>query len=123
MRPSRPPSWGTAGPSTSPASWGATPRPSARDSGNSKVRTTWTRAAPVKRGRAETADRDRLGDRSELPRGARGPYRRRPDAARGEMDEPVTAADRQTDHRVGDSCQSSRRLPVAPQASIPQAEG
>src|SRR6185437_14612456 len=123
MPPSRPRSWGTAGSSTSPASWGAIPRPSARGSLNWRARTTWIRAARAKRGRTQAADRGRLGGRGELPQGARGPYRGRPDAARGEVDELVAAPDRASDRRVGDSCQSSRRLPVTPRAPVPQAEG
>ena len=39
------------------------------------------------------------------------------------MDEPVAAADRQANRRDGDAGQSERRVLVAPQARIPQAEG
>ena len=39
------------------------------------------------------------------------------------MDQPVAAADRQTDRRSGNSRQPARRLAVAPRARIPQAEG
>ncbi len=42
---------------------------------------------------------------------------------RGEVDEPVAAADRPTDHRTGNAGQSPRRLAAAPQAPLPQAEG
>src|SRR4051794_37751806 len=123
MRRSRLRSWGTVGLSTSPASWGAIPRRSGRDWQNPKGRTNSTRVRLEKRGRAQAVDRDRPGDRGELPQGARGPHRGRPDAARGEVDEPVTAADRGPDQRVGDSGQSTRRLPATPKAPLPEAEG
>src|SRR3954462_10453499 len=106
MRPSRPSSWGTAGLSTSRGAWGAIPRPSDWDWRNWRAGATWTRVAPEKRGWKQTVDRRRPRDRSELPRGARGSHRRRSDAARGEVDELVAAADRQTDGGSGDSRRS-----------------
>src|SRR5438105_8294222 len=109
-----------AGSSTSPVSWSAIPRPSDWDGRNSRAGATWTWVAPEKRGWTETVDRDRPRDRGQLPHGARGPHRRRSDAARGEVDEPLAAADRQTDGGSGDARQSRRRLPVAPQAPVPE---
>src|SRR5450432_3209793 len=123
MRPSRPPNWGMGGSSTSRAFWDAIPRPSDWGWGNWKARTNWTRVARAKRGRPETVDRECPGDRRQFPDGARGPHRGRPDEGRGEMDEPVAAADRQADRRVGDPGQSSRRFPAPSKAPIPQAEG
>src|SRR5438128_7807816 len=123
MRPSRPRSWGTVESSLSRVSWNAIPRPSGWGWGNWKAGTTWTRVAPEKRGWPQTVDRDQPRDRSELSQGARGPHGRRSDAARGEMDELVTASDRETNHRTGNSGQPTRRFPVAPQAPIPEAEG
>ena len=52
-------SWGMVGSSTSRASWGAIPRPSARDWRNWKGRTTWTRVVSEKKGWTQTVDRDR----------------------------------------------------------------
>src|SRR5918998_5693313 len=112
MRPSRPRSWGTGESSPSRGSWDAIPRPSGWDWGNWKAETTWTRVAAEKRGWTQTVDRDRPCDRSELSEGARGPHRGRSDAPRGEMDQLVAAADRETHHRPGNTCQSSRRLSV-----------
>src|SRR5712664_1956746 len=123
MRPLRPRNWVTVGLSTSPASWDAIPRRSGWDWRNSKARMCWIRAAPVKRGWTQTVDRDQPGDRSELSQGARGSHRGRPDAARGEMDQLVTTADRDANQREGNSGQSSRGLPATPQAPIPEAEG
>ena len=87
------------------------------------ARPSWTPVAPAKGGRAQAADRDRPGDRGQLPQGARGSHRRRPDAARCAMDQPVAAADRRTDHRAGHPRQSPRRLAAAPQASLSEAAG
>ena len=42
----------------------------------------------------------RPGSRVDFPQGARGPHRGRPDAARGEVDELVAAADRQADDQA-----------------------
>src|SRR5438309_230302 len=112
-----------AGSSTSRVSWSAIPRPSGWDWRNWRAGATWTRVAPEKRGWTQTVDRHRPRDRGQLPQGPRGSHRRRPHAARGEVDEPVAAADRQTDGGSGDARRSRRRLPVAPQAPIPQAEG
>src|SRR5262249_11988282 len=101
MRPSRPRSWATVGSSTSRASWGATPRPSAKGSRNWRGRTTWTAGASGKRGRAEAVDRDRPDTPRDLFEGAPGPHRGRPDEPRGEVDEHVAAADRGADGGVG----------------------
>src|SRR5438132_43251 len=101
MRPSRPQSWGTGGSTTSRASCNAIPRPFGWVWGSWEAGTTWTRVAPEKRGWTQTPDRDRPRDRGELSQGARGPHRGRSDAARGEMDQPVAAADREANHRPG----------------------
>src|SRR5688572_17613154 len=97
MRPSRPRSWATGGSSTSHASWVATPRPSAKGSRSWKGPMTWTPVVSAKKGGPETADRDRSGPRGDLLEGASGSHRGRSHASRGEMDEPVAAADRQAD--------------------------
>jgi hypothetical protein len=76
-----------------------------------------------KRGRAQAADRDRPGDRGQLPQGARGSHRGRSHAARCAMDQPVAAADRRAGHRVGHPRQPPRRPATPPQAPIPPAEG
>ena len=124
MRPSRPPSWATAGSSTSPPSWGATPRPSARAwrelEGDGRAGHA---AASVKRGRTQAADRDRPDDRGQLPQGARGPHRGRPDAAGGAMDQPVAAADRRAGRPSWarrSACTSSRNCSAS---TATQAEG
>src|SRR5262249_42251790 len=100
-----------------------TPRPSAWDWRSWRAGTTWTRGGPEKRGWRQAVDRDRPGDRGQLPRGARGPHRRRPDAGRREVDQPVAAADREAARRPGDPGRPRRRLPIAPQARVPQAQG
>src|SRR5271168_712815 len=123
MQRSRPRSWDTVGSSTSRVSWVAIPRPSGWGLGNWKGRTTSIRVAREKRGWTETVDQFRLGSRVDFPQSARGPYRGRPDAARGEVDELVAAADRQADEEPGDSCQSRHRLSVAQETWVPKAEG
>src|SRR5208337_1271580 len=39
------------------------------------------------------------------------------------MDEPIARGDCEPRHRVGNSSQSARRFPVAPQTQVPQAKG
>src|SRR3954447_24687601 len=101
MPPSKRPGWGMEASIISPTSWGAIPRPSARGRRNWRGRTTWRPGASEKRGWTQTADRILGGPGGELRGGAEGPYRRRPDAGRGEVDEPVAAADRAPAHRDG----------------------
>src|SRR5512135_3330512 len=75
-----------------------------------------------KKGWPQTVDRHLPDPRGELPEGASRPHRRRSDASRRQVDEPVAAGDRQATHRDGDAGQSEYRVLVAPQARIPQAE-
>src|SRR5512135_1985039 len=115
-------SWGMVASSTSRASWGAIPRPFDRDRRNWKRGTTWTPDVSEKKGWPQTVDRHLPDPRGELPEGALRPHRRRSDASRRQVDEPVAAGDRQATHRDGDAGQSEYRVLVAPQARIPQAE-
>src|SRR5438067_6322645 len=115
-------SWGMVASSTSRASWGAILRPFDRDRRNWKRGTTWTPNVSEKKGWQQTVDRHLPSPRGELPEGASRPYRWRSDASRRQVDEPVAAGDRQATHRDGDAGQSERRVVVAPQARIPQAE-
>src|SRR3954468_19972074 len=103
MPPSKRPSWGTEASSTSPASWGAIPRPFVSGVTNSSRGTTWIRDVSEKKGRPQTADRGLPGPGGELPEGPPRPHRRRPDAGRGEVDEPVARADRGEARRVGEA--------------------
>jgi hypothetical protein len=90
---------------------------------NWKPGTTWTPDVSEKKGWPQTVDRHLPDRRGELPQGASRPHGRRSDASRRQVDEPVATADRQDTHRDGDAGQSERRVLVAPQARIPQAEG
>ena len=101
---------------------GAIPRPFDRDRRNWKRGTTWTPDVSEKKGWPQTVDRPLPDPRGELPEGASRPHRRRSDASRRQVDEPVAAGDRQATRRDGDAGQSEYRVLVAPQARIPQAE-
>ena len=83
-------------------SGGAIPRPFDREDGNWKRGTTWTPDVSEK-GWPQTVDRQLPDPRGELPEGASRPHRRRSDASRRQVDEPVAAGDRQATHRDGDA--------------------
>src|SRR5205814_112961 len=108
---------------TSRASWSAIPRPFGRDRPNSRGGTIWTPDGSEKKGWTQTVNRHLPRPRGELPEGPSRPHRRRSDAGRSEVDEPVATADRRAAHRDGDAGQSEHRILVAPQARIPQAKG
>src|SRR3954470_21023661 len=123
MPPSKRPSWGTEASSTSPASWSAIPRPFASGMTSSSRGTTRIRDVSEKKGGPQTVDRGLAGPGGELPEGPPRPHRRRSDAGRGEVDEPVAPADRREARRVGDPGQSAGRLAAAPQAPVSPAKG
>src|SRR3954451_21706563 len=101
-------SWGMGASITSRASWGAIPRPFGRGRPNSHGGAIWTPDVSEKKGRTQKVDRHPPGASGELPEGPPRPHRRRSDAGRSEVDEPVAAADRRAAHRDGDAGQSER---------------
>src|SRR4051812_5810217 len=101
MPPLRRPNSGTGGPSTSPPSWGATPRPSAGAKKTWIGSPTGSATGSVKKGRAEEVHRHHPAAGGELPPGAPGSHGGRPDAAGGPVDRPDLRADRRSPGRGG----------------------
>src|SRR6476660_5865523 len=99
------------------------PRPFVKVRWNWKGRTSGTPAGSEKKGWTQTVDRCLLEPRRELFEGASRLHGWRPNAGRCEVDKLVTAADCAAGYRVGNSGQSTRRVPVASQTRVPQAKG
>ena len=121
MRPSRPANWGMVGPSTSPKSSSCDPKAHPPGKGGTgRGRMSWTPVASKKKGGAQkrrTRSVPTLEENfSKVLQDHTAGDPMRADVKWTNLSRPTIVV---SGHRVGDSDQSTRRVPVAPQTRLP----
>ena len=105
--------WGMVESSTSHECWGVIARQSSMEYRKWNPTRNFRHSANEKRGRTQTAERNVSAVGRELSGGAPRPHRRRSDAGRRQMDEPLSPADLATTENVGNSRRKKRRIEPA----------
>ena len=110
MRRSKRPNWGMVESNTSHECWVVPPGRFGMAFPKWNLGMSWTRSVNEKKGGTQTADRNVSAVGRELPGGAARPHRRRSDASRRQMDEPLSPTDFTTTENTGNPRRKKRRV-------------
>ncbi len=110
MRQSKRQNWGMVESNTSHECWVVTPGRFGMEFPKWNLRISWTHSANEKKGGTQTADRNVSAVGRELPGSATRPHRRRSDAGRRQMDEPLSPTDFTTTENARHARREKRRV-------------
>jgi len=122
MRRSKRQNWGMVESNTSHECWVATRGRFGMELPKWNLRRSWTHSANEKKGGTQTAERNVSAVGRELPGSAPRPHRRRSDAGRRQMDEPLSSTDFATAEIVGNSRRKKRRVEPAVETRISSSQ-